>query len=332
MSILLTGGAGYIGSHTAVELIESGKEVVLIDNFSNSNISVVERLEQITGKKICCYSFSVEDESALETVFNNHDIETVIHFAGHKSVYESIANPIEYYRNNLGTTLTLLKVMDKVGCKRIIFSSSATVYSDLSEPPFSEDAPTGNCTNPYGWSKYINERIIVDACKGDTNKSAVILRYFNPIGAHESGLIGELPKGVPNNLMPFVSQTAAGKHERVNVFGDDYETPDGTCIRDYIHVVDLAQGHVAACEYAMSNNGVEIFNLGTGRGNSVLDLIQTFKTVNNVEVPYAIVARREGDIPSCYALGEKAEKLMHWKAKKTLEDACRDAWRWESNL
>ena len=331
MSILLTGGAGYIGSHTAVELLQSEKDVVIVDNFSNSSKSVIERIERIVGKQVVFYDCDASDECSMERVFSNHKIDIVIHFAGFKSVAESIVNPVEYYRNNLDTILTVLKLMDKFGCKHLVFSSSATVYSNLSNPPFKEDAPTGACTNPYGWSKYMIERIIMDACSADPGKAAVILRYFNPIGAHASGLIGELPKGIPNNLMPVVSQTAAGKHEIISVFGNDYDTPDGTCIRDYIHVVDLAKGHVAACDYLTKNEGIEIFNLGTGRGYSVLELINSFSSANGVKIPYEIASRREGDIPVCFADVSKAKRLLNWQAEKTLEDACIDVWRWETN-
>lgn len=328
MNVLLTGGAGFIGSHTAVELIAAGHGVVIADNLSNSSASVIERLERITGVRAPFYQIDVADKAALERLFAERHIDAVIHFAGLKAVGESVAKPLLYYRNNLDTTLALLETMAAHGCKRFIFSSSATVYGMTNPVPFTEDMPAGGCTNPYGWTKFMIEQILRDAAAADAELSAALLRYFNPIGAHESGLIGEQPQGVPNNLMPYLCQVAAGKLPQLRVFGDDYPTPDGTGVRDYIHVVDLAKGHAAALAYAASHTGAEAFNLGTGRGSSVLDLIRSFERVNGVEIPYAIAPRRAGDIAACWADASKAERLLGWKAQKSLDDMCRDSWNW----
>lgn len=330
-AILLTGGAGYIGSHTAVELICSGREVVIADNLFNSEESVIDRIALITGRKPVFYKSDVTDRAAVERIFSENDISAVIHFAGYKAVGESVAKPLEYYRNNIDSALTVLEVMRAHGCGRMIFSSSATVYGMNNPAPFTEDMPAGGCTNPYGWTKYMIEEILLDAARADSSMSVVLLRYFNPIGAHESGLIGEKPNGIPNNLMPYITQVAAGIRERLYVYGSDYPTKDGTGVRDYIHVVDLAKGHLAALNYAEKNTGAEIFNLGTGTGYSVLDVINTFTEVNGVPVPYVITERRPGDIAECYASTEKANAMLNWHTEKTLKEMCRDSWNWEKN-
>ena len=329
MTILLTGATGFIGSHTAVELIEAGYRVMIADNLYNSDRSVVERIGKITGAEPAFYCADVTDAQALRRIFSERQIDGVIHFAGYKAVGESVEKPIAYYRNNLDTTLTLLEVMAEFGCRRFVFSSSATVYGMSEDVPFTETAPTGGCTNPYGWTKYMIEQILRDAAKADPRLSVVLLRYFNPIGAHESGMIGEKPNGIPNNLMPYITQVAAGIRDHLSVFGSDYPTHDGTGVRDYIHVVDLAKGHVAALRYCVEHPGCEAVNLGTGVGYSVLDMVKAFEAANGVKIPYEIAPRRAGDIAVCYASTEKAEKLLHWKAEKSLEDMCRDAWRWQ---
>jgi UDP-glucose 4-epimerase len=331
MAILLTGGAGFIGSHTYVKLFEAGYEAIIADDFSNSSMEVIRRLEAITGKPVPCYTLNVCDTAALETVFSAHTIDAVIHFAGFKAVGESVSKPLEYYRNNLDSTLALCEVMRRHNVTRFVFSSSATVYGSAITMPLTEDRTTGGCTNPYGWTKYMIERILTDVAFADSNWSVALLRYFNPIGAHESGRIGEDPVGIPNNLMPYVTQVASGKLASLRVYGDDYPTPDGTGIRDYIHVLDLAQGHVDACRYLMEHKGCEVFNLGTGVGYSVLDVVKTFARVTGVPIPYEITARRPGDVAECYADATKAHRLLGWKADKTLEDMCRDAWRWQKN-
>jgi UDP-glucose 4-epimerase len=330
-TILLTGGAGFIGSHVAAELLEQGWDVVIADDLSNARADVIDRLERITGRRPAFYRISVSDRAAMDELFSRHTVDTVIHLAGFKAVGESVAKPLAYYRNNLDTTLTLLETMAAHGVKRIIFSSSATVYGEENPVPYREDMPRGSCTNPYGWTKSMIEQILADACAADEALSAVCLRYFNPVGAHESGLIGELPNGIPNNLMPYITQTAAGIRQELSVFGDDYPTPDGTGVRDFIHVVDLARGHVAAIGYAAQHTGWEAINLGTGRGTSVLELVHTFEQVNGVSVPHRIGPRRPGDLASCYAAADKAERLLHWRAEKTVADMCRDAWRWQVN-
>ncbi len=331
MSVLLTGGAGFIGSHTAVELIESGYEVVIADNLSNSERSVIDRIGEITGRKPLLYEIDVTDADAVEKLFAEQDIEAVIHFAGFKAVGESVEKPLEYYRNNIDATLTLLEAMRRHGVRQFIFSSSATVYSLVDEVPFTEKSGPLGCTNPYGWTKYMIEQILRDVCAADPEMAVVLLRYFNPIGAHESGLIGEKPSGIPNNLMPYITQVAQGIRPKLNVFGDDYPTHDGTGVRDYIHVVDLARGHVAALRYAQGHPGCEVFNLGTGKGYSVLDLVKTFERVNGIPVPYEIADRRPGDIAVCYAGTAKAEEILGWKAEKGIEDMCRDAWNWQKS-
>ena len=298
---------------------------------SNSDASVIDKIGQITGKRPLFYEGDVADHAFLEKVFCDNDIDAVIHFAGFKAVGESVEKPIEYYRNNLDTTLTLLEVMRKHGCKDLIFSSSATVYSQVEEMPLTEESGPLGCSNPYGWTKYMIEQILKDVCVADLEMSVVLLRYFNPIGAHESGLIGEKPNGIPNNLMPYITQVAEGIRPKLNVFGNDYPTLDGTGVRDYIHVVDLARGHVAAVGYVAEHDGCEVFNLGTGHGYSVLELVKTFEKVNGVAVPYEIVGRRAGDIATCYADASKAERVLGWKAELGIEDMCRDAWRWQKN-
>lgn len=332
MAVLLTGGAGYIGSHTAVEMLEAGYEVVIVDNFYNSCKKAVDRIEQIAGKKVKLYEADVCDAEAMRKVFSAENIEAVVHFAGMKAVGESVAKPLEYYRNNLNSTLTLLQVMKEFGCHNLIFSSSATVYGHPDSLPLYETSPKKICSNPYGWTKWMIEQIMSDATVADPELSVVLLRYFNPIGAHESGLIGEDPKGVPNNLLPFVAQVAVGRRDHLNVFGNDYPTPDGTCIRDYIHVVDLARGHVAAVRYSAEHKGCEIINLGTGKGTSVLEIVQAFERASGVKIPYEIAERRPGnaDPAANYANADKAKELLGWEAKYTIDDMCRDIWNWQS--
>lgn len=330
MNVLVTGGAGYIGSHTCVELLESGHDVVVVDNLCNSNAKSLERVEALTGKSVKFYQGDVRDEALLRRIFAENEISSVIHFAGLKAVGESVAQPWRYYDNNLNSTLVLTKVMTDVGVKSIIFSSSATVYSGDNEMPLRETSRTGGCTNPYGWTKYMTEQILSGMAHADPGWSVVLLRYFNPIGAHESGMIGEDPRGVPNNLMPYITQVAVGRREKLSVFGNDYDTPDGTGVRDYIHVVDLAKGHVAAVKYAAEHTGCEVFNLGTGVGYSVLDMVRTFQEVNGVPIPYRIVDRRPGDLPVCYADPGKSAEKLGWKAEKNLRDMCRDSWNWQS--
>ena len=331
MKVLVTGGAGYIGSHTCLELLESGYDVVVLDNLCNSNPKSLERVEELTGKKIQFYQGDVRDEALLQKIFAETKPDCVIHFAGLKAVGESVAKPWEYYDNNLNSTLVLTKVMKQAGMKNIIFSSSATVYTADNEMPLKETSRTGGCTNPYGWTKYMTEQILSGMANADPEWSIVLLRYFNPIGAHASGRIGEDPRGIPNNLMPYITQVAVGRREKLSVFGDDYDTPDGTGVRDYIHVVDLAKGHVAAVKYVTQHTGCEVFNLGTGTGYSVLDMVKTFRDVNNVALPYQIVERRPGDIATCYADPAKSQAILGWQAEKNLADMCRDAWNWQKN-
>ena len=329
MNVLVTGGAGYIGSHTCVELLENGYGVVVIDNLVNANPVSLKRVEQITGKTVKFYEGDVRDEALLRKIFSENDISCVIHFAGLKAVGESVEKPWEYYDNNLNTTLVLTKVMKEVGMKNIIFSSSATVYTSDNEMPLKETSRTGGCTNPYGWTKYMTEQILSGISHADPDWSVVLLRYFNPIGAHKSGLMGENPRGIPNNLMPYITQVAIGRREKLSIFGNDYPTPDGTCVRDYIHVMDLAKGHVAAVKFATENKGTEVFNLGTGIGYSVMDTVNTFMEVNHVDVPYQIVGRRAGDIATCYADPAKSKEILGWTAQETLADMCRDSWNWQ---
>ena len=329
MTILVTGGAGYIGSHTCVELLESGYEVIVIDNLCNSNPVSLQRVEELTGKRVCFYEGDVRDEALLRRIFAQHQIDAVIHFAGLKAVGESVAQPWRYYDNNLNSTLVLTKVMADVGCKRLIFSSSATVYSGDNEMPLRETSRTGNCTNPYGWTKYMTEQILTGMAHADREWSIVLLRYFNPIGAHASGRIGEDPRGTPNNLMPYITQVAVGRREFLSIYGNDYDTHDGTGVRDYIHVVDLAKGHVAAVAFATAQPCCEVFNLGTGTGYSVLDMVKAFEDANGLTLPYKIVERRPGDLATCYADPAKSAELLGWKAEKNLVDMCRDSWRWQ---
>ena len=329
MNILVTGGAGYIGSHTIIELIKNGHSVVVVDNLSNSSEESLKRVEKITNSKIPFYNLDVCNADALEKVFSENNFDAAIHFAGLKSVGESVSKPIEYYDNNIGSTLVLLEKMKKYNVKKLVFSSSATVYGTPSELPLKEDSRVGvGITNPYGQTKFMIEQILRDLYISDNSMEITLLRYFNPIGAHESGLIGEDPNDTPNNLLPYVSQVAIGKLEKVNVFGNDYDTIDGTGVRDYIHVVDLANGHVAAINH--SNPGVETYNLGTGHGVSVLELIAAFAKASGKNIPYQIVPRRAGDIASCYASSAKAKKELGWIAEKTIDDACADSWRWQS--
>ncbi|MBQ8538706.1 MAG: UDP-glucose 4-epimerase GalE [Ruminococcus sp.] len=331
MKVLLTGGAGYIGSHTCVELLNSGYEVVIADNFNNASEKVIDRIKKITGKTVEVFKIDVADKEALRELFAKCDVEAVIHFAGYKAVGESVEKPIMYYRNNLDTTLTLLEVMAEYGVKKIVFSSSATVYGVPKVVPLKEGMPT-SCTNPYGWTKLFNEQILTDATVADKELSVVLLRYFNPIGAHESGLIGESPNGIPNNLMPYITQVAVGKREKLGVFGNDYDTHDGTGVRDYIHVVDLANGHLKALEFINNGHkGTEIFNLGTGTGYSVLDIVKAFSQVNDLEIPYAIMDRRAGDVAVVTADPQKANEVLGWDAKFGLNEMCRDSWNWQKN-
>ena len=329
MSILVTGGAGYIGSHTVVELIKLGKEVVIVDNLSNSSILVLDRIEEITGKRPTFYELDVADKAALRSVFEKESIEAAIHFAGYKAVGESVEKPVMYYENNIMSTLALVEVMAEFGVKKIVFSSSATVYGLNNPSPLVENMPT-SATNPYGYTKVMLEQILRDLEVSDKEWSVALLRYFNPIGAHESGLIGEDPAGIPNNLMPFIAQVAVGKRAELSVFGNDYDTVDGTGVRDYIHVVDLALGHIKALEKISDTTGVYTYNLGSGQGTSVLELVQAFEKVNGVTVPYKIVDRRPGDVATCYANADKALAELNWKTEKTIEDMCRDTWNWQS--
>lgn len=328
--ILLTGGAGYIGSHTAVELLNAGHEVVIVDNFSNSKPVVLERIKAISGKNFSFYEADVTNRVALEQVFNEHDIEAVIHFAGLKAVGESVTLPLKYYKNNILSMVTLCEVMQEKQVKQLIFSSSATVYGLHNISPLTEELPL-SATNPYGQTKLMIEQILTDIQVSDPSFNFVFLRYFNPIGAHESGLIGEDPNGIPNNLMPFITQVASGKREYLNVFGNDYETQDGTGVRDYIHVVDLAKGHMAAIKEVKGNGGIKVFNLGTGKGYSVLDVVNTFEKATGVNIPYKIAARRAGDIATCYSDASKALKVMGWQATHTLEEMCASSWNWQKN-
>ena len=329
-TVLVTGGAGFIATHTDIELLNKGYDVISVDNYGNSSPVALERVEQITGKPVKRYDGDVRDEALMERVFTENNIDWVIHFAGLKAVGESVAKPWEYYDNNLGSTITLCEAMRDHGVRQIIFSSSATVYSGDNEMPLYETSRTGNCTNPYGWTKYVCEQILRDYVVADPSWSVVLLRYFNPIGAHPSGLIGEDPRGVPNNLMPYISQTAIGRRECLSVFGDDYDTPDGTGVRDYIHVMDLARGHVAAIAYMAEHPGESVFNLGTGKGYSVLEMVHAFETANHVRVPYRIAPRRAGDLPTLYACPDKSARILGWRAEYSLEDMCRDSWRWQT--
>ncbi len=331
--ILVTGGAGYIGSHTCVELLNVGKELVVIDNFSNSKPEVIDNIKKITGKDFKFYEIDYLDREKLEKVFEENEVESVINFAGFKAVGESVAKPVEYYINNVSGALVLLETMKKYGIKKFVFSSSATVYGDPEVVPITEDSEVGGTTNPYGTSKLMIEQILQDLYKSDNSWDIVILRYFNPVGAHSSGLIGENPQGIPNNLMPYIAQVASGKLKELSVFGNDYNTKDGTGVRDYIHVVDLAIGHVKAIEKIYrEGKGLYIYNLGTGKGYSVLDMLKAFEKANNIEVPYKIAPRRPGDIATCFADPRKAEKELEFRTQKSLEDMCRDTWNFQKNL
>lgn len=329
MTILVTGGAGYIGSHTCVELLEAGYDVVVVDNLYNSSEKSIERIKKITGKDLTFYKADILDKAALENVFSKENIDCVIHFAGLKAVGESVAKPLEYYQNNIAGTLTLCEVMRNHNVKNIIFSSSATVYGDPAFIPITEECPKGVCTNPYGWTKHMLEQILTDLHTADKDFNVILLRYFNPIGAHKSGLIGEDPKGIPNNLLPYVAQVAIGKLECLGVFGDDYDTPDGTGVRDYIHVVDLAKGHVKAINKIKENPGVKIYNLGTGIGYSVLDVVKAFSKACGHDVPYQIKPRRPGDIATCYSDAALAKEELGWVAEYGIEEMCEDSWRWQ---
>ncbi len=331
MKILLTGGAGFIATHTCVELMAAGHDVVIVDNFVNSQPEAVRRVEEIAGRDVKLYEADVCDKDAMNRIFDENAFDAVIHFAGLKAVGESVSIPLRYYRNNLDSTLTLCEVMAAHGCKNLVFSSSATVYGVPDEVPLREDMFCKGCTNPYGWTKYMIEKILMGVVNADPEWSVVLLRYFNPIGAHESGRIGEDPSGIPNNLMPYITKVAAGQLAHLTVHGSDYATHDGTGVRDYIHVVDLAKGHVKACDYAAANKGCEIINLGTGVGYSVLDIVKAFNKVNDMDLPYVIGPRRPGDVDACFADPRKAKELLGWEAEKNLEDMCRDAWNWQRN-
>ncbi len=331
MNILVTGGAGYIGSHTVVELLEAGHSVVVVDDLVNSSAESLRRVERITGVSVPFYPVDIRDRAGLEEVFAAHDFDCCIHFAGLKAVGESVAKPLEYYENNLNGTFVLLDVLGRHGCKNIIFSSSATVYGEPEQMPITEECPKGRCTNPYGWTKWMIEQVLTDLHRADEAWNVVLLRYFNPIGAHPSGLIGEDPAGIPNNLMPYITQVAVGKREKLSVFGDDYDTPDGTGVRDYIHVVDLARGHVKALAAIEKGCGAAVYNLGTGRGYSVLEIVRAFEEATGVPVPYVIAPRRPGDIAACWSDPGKAERELGWKAELGLKEMCRDSWNWQKN-
>lgn len=328
-TILVTGGAGYIGSHTVVELLQGGYRVVIVDDLSNAKVGVLDRIEQITGKRPAFYQVDIKDGEKLAEVFRAEKPDAVINFAGFKAVGESVQKPLMYYHNNLVGAIVLLEIMAEFGCKRFVFSSSATVYGPVNPVPYVEGMPT-SATNPYGWTKVMIEQFLRDLAASDPSWSVVSLRYFNPIGAHPSGLIGEDPNGIPNNLMPYIAKVATGKLPKLHVFGDDYDTPDGTGVRDYIHVVDLAKGHLKAIEYAMEHTGVEEINLGTGKGTSVLELVRAFERNSGAAVPYVVDGRRAGDLATTYANAGKAEKLLHWKTELTVDEMCRSTWNWQS--
>ena len=331
MAVLDTSGAGYIGSHTVVELQNVGYDVVVLDNLSNASEKALDRVSKITGKPVKFYKADILDRDALNDIFDKETIESCIHFAGLKAVGESVVKPWEYYENNIAGTLTLVDVMRKHNVKNIIFSSSATVYGDPAQIPITEECPKGQCTNPYGWTKSMLEQVLTDIQKADPEWNVMLLRYFNPIGAHKSGTIGENPNGIPNNLMPYITQVAVGKLKELGVFGNDYDTPDGTGVRDYIHVVDLAKGHVKALKKIEENPGLAIYNLGTGKGYSVLDIVKNFEAATGVKIPYVIKPRRAGDIATCYCDASKAEKELGWKAENGIREMCEDSWRWQSN-
>lgn len=330
-TILVTGGAGFIGSHTCVELLESGYDVVVIDNLSNACEESLKRVEKITGKTLKFYKGDIADKELMDKILTENDIYAVIHFAGLKAVGESVQKPLEYYTNNISGTLAMCDVMRKHGVKNIIFSSSATVYGDPAEIPITEKCPKGQCTNPYGWTKSMLEQILTDIQFADKEWNVILLRYFNPIGAHKSGLIGEDPNGIPNNLMPYITKVATGELPRVNVFGNDYPTPDGTGVRDYIHVMDLATGHVNAIDKIKENLGVKVYNLGTGKGYSVLDVIKNFSEASGIDIPYVITDRRPGDIAECYSDATLAKEELGWEAKYDIKEMCADSWNWQKN-
>lgn len=331
MTVLVAGGAGYIGSHTVVELLNAEYEVVVVDNLSNAKPDVIDRIEKITQKRPAFYELDCCDKASLCNVFAEHQIDAVIHFVGYKAVGESVKKPLEYYRNNLDSTMTLLEVMEEFGCKKFVFSSSATVYGPNNPYPYKEEMPAIQSSSPYGWSKVMNEHILTDYATAHTDFCAILLRYFNPIGAHKSGLLGDDPNGIPNNLMPYIGRVAAGQLKKLTIFGDDYPTPDGTCQRDYLHVVDLAVGHLKALEYAVKHNGVEAINLGTGNGISVLELVHAFENANNMKLNYVIGPRRDGDLPAFWADAAKAKTLLGWEATHGVEDMCRSAWQFARN-
>ena len=330
MKVLVTGGAGYIGSHTCVELLDSGYETVVVDTLLNSNKKAIDRVEQITGKKVTFYEEDLRDKETIKKILADEKPDCVIHFAGLKAVGESVVKPLEYYENNIGGTLNLVEAMRDAGCRNIIFSSSATVYGDPAFVPITEECPKGNPTNPYGRTKSMLEQILTDMHTADERWNVILLRYFNPIGAHKSGLIGEDPKGIPNNLVPYVAQVAIGKLESLGVFGDDYDTPDGTGVRDYIHVVDLAKGHVKAIDKIKDDPGVKIYNLGTGKGYSVMDVVKAFSAASKREIPYTVKPRRPGDIATCYADASLAKKELGWEAEYGIDEMCADSWKWQS--
>ena len=329
MRVLLTGGAGFIGSHTCLALLNAGHEAVVLDNYSNSSPEAIRRVERLTGKKVALYEGDCCDAAFVSRVLDAEKIDAAVHFAGFKAVGESVRIPLNYYENNINSAITLCRCMRAHGVKRIVFSSSATVYGEENQPPYLETMPRGKCTNPYGWTKSMIEQILTDLAVAEPDWTVVLLRYFNPVGAHESGLIGEDPSGIPNNLMPFICQTAAGVREKLSMFGNDYPTPDGTCVRDYIHVMDLAEGHVKALEFAMQHQGTEIFNLGTGEGYSVYQVVSAFEKVNGLTLNKVDAPRRPGDLPESYADASKAERMLGWHATRSLEDMCRDAWNWQ---
>ena len=329
-TVLVTGGAGFIGSHTSVELLNAGYDIIILDNFVNSKPESLKRIKELTGKDFKFYQADIRDEEAMTKVFAENKIDAVIHFAGLKSVPQSVKEPLNYYDNNIAGTVCLCRVMDKAGCKKLVFSSSATVYGSKNPSPLREDMPTGGTTNPYGTTKYFIEQILQDLCVSDSEWGVSILRYFNPIGAHKSGRIGENPNGIPGNLMPYITQVAIGKLECLNVCGNDYPTPDGTGVRDYIHVVDLALGHIKALDRLLKVKGCEVYNLGTGKGYSVLDVVKAFEKASGIKINYRIAPRRAGDVACCYADATKAKEVLGWQAQYDIDDMCADSWRWQS--